>query len=88
MRVDILCSGEARKLALTQALFPTQDAINSHVQWIGKTVQKLIKQHSLKIDGLPGSRIDIVGNVANLAPVYWVSEFIVSTVCLQQRGFH
>ena len=88
MRVDILCSGEARKLALTQALFPTQDAINSHVQWIGKTVQKLIKQHSLKIDGLPGSRIDIVGNVAILAPVYWVSEFIVSTVCLQQRGSH
>ncbi|TBU62473.1 heme peroxidase [Dichomitus squalens] len=69
--------GDARKLALTQALFPTQDALKSHVQWIGQTVQKLIKQHSLDIDGLPGSRLDIVGNVVNLAPIYWVSEFIL-----------
>ncbi|PIL31281.1 cytochrome P450 [Ganoderma sinense ZZ0214-1] len=68
---------DARKAALTQALFPTPDAFESHKQWFSSTVQKLIKEHTLKVDGLAGSRLDIVGNVANLAPVYWVSEFIL-----------
>ena len=78
--INFESSADARKAALTQALFPTQDTFDSHKQWIATTVQKLIKEHTLKVDGLSGSRLDIVGNVANLAPVYWVSEFIVCSL--------
>ena len=78
--INVESSADARKAALTQALFPTQDTFDSHKQWIATTVQKLIKEHTLKVDGLAGSRLDVVGNVANLAPVYWVSEFIVRTM--------
>ncbi|KAH9854311.1 heme peroxidase [Lenzites betulinus] len=68
---------EQRKLALTQAIFPTPDAFGAHKAWFGTTLRELIKEHSYKIDGLPGSRLDIIGNVVNLVPVYWVSEFIL-----------
>ena len=50
-------------------------------------MQKLIKEHTLKVDGLAGSRLDIVGNVVNLAPVYWVAEFIVRAMDLSQRCY-
>ncbi|KAI0778881.1 heme peroxidase [Trametes elegans] len=68
---------EQRKIALTQALFPSQDAFATHKAWFGKTVRELIKDHSFKMDGVPGSRLDIIGNVVNLAPVHWVSKFIL-----------
>ena len=82
--INFESSADARKAALTQALFPTQDAFDSHKQWIATTVQKLIKEHTLKVDGLAGSRLDVVGNVANLAPVYWVSEFIVRMMFIRK----
>ncbi|KAI0354701.1 heme peroxidase [Trametes cingulata] len=76
---------EQRKLALTQALFPTPDAFASHKAWFGTTVRELIKEHSFKMDGLAGSRLDIVGNVVNLAPVQWVSEFILGIPLKTQK---
>ncbi len=58
-------------------MFPTPDAFGAHKAWFGTTTRELIKEHSYNIAGLAGSRIDIVGNVINLVPVYWVSEFLV-----------
>ncbi|KAI0713138.1 heme peroxidase [Cerioporus squamosus] len=66
-----------RKAALVQALFPTPDAYGAHKAWFRTTVQQLIKDHSFKVTGLPGTRLDVVGNVINLAPVYWVSEYML-----------
>ncbi|CDO73377.1 hypothetical protein BN946_scf185013.g11 [Trametes cinnabarina] len=66
-----------RKVALTQALFPTPDAFAAHKAWFGTKMRELIKDQSYKIDGLAGSRLDIVGTVINLAPVAWVSEFVL-----------
>ena len=31
-----------------------------------------------RIDGIPGTRIDIVRNVINLVPVHWIIDFLVS----------
>ncbi|KAI0673867.1 heme peroxidase [Trametes maxima] len=73
----IVNAPEQRKLTLAQALFPNQDAFGSHKAWFGATVRELIKLNSYKLDGLAGTRLDVVGNVINLAPVYWVSEFIL-----------
>ncbi|KAI0756453.1 heme peroxidase [Daedaleopsis nitida] len=68
---------EQRKSALAQSLFPTKDALAAHRDFIRSTAQQLIKDNTFKLDGLAGQRVDIVGNVINLIPVYWVSEFIL-----------
>ena len=70
-------STEQRQTALRQALFPTHDSVSQHAAWIGNKTRQLVKDHSFKLFGVAGSRLDIVGNVVNLAPVYWVAEFIV-----------
>lgn len=59
-------------------MFPTQDALAGHKAWFVKTAQQLITDSTFTLDGLPGKRVDVVGNVINLVPVYWVSEFVVS----------
>ena len=73
-----ISSTDQRQAALSQSLFPTKDAVASHAQWLGDRVRQLVQEHSFNLDGVPGARLDVVGNVVNLAPVYWVSEFIVS----------
>ncbi|KAI0640160.1 heme peroxidase [Trametes polyzona] len=78
-------SPEQRKIALTQAVFPTNDAVQKHRQWFATTMRELIKEHTYKINGLAGSRVDLVGNVVNLAPVYWVSEFILGIPLKTQK---
>ena len=76
---DVLCAhrAEERQAALTQALFPTRDAVAADAAWFGDKVRQLAREHSFALDGIAGKRVDVVGNVVNLAPVYWVSEFIV-----------
>ena len=74
---DLASSSVQRKLTLTQALFPSQDAFGQHKAWFGATIRQLIKDNSYKPGGVAGSRLDIVGNVINLTPVYWVSQFLV-----------
>ncbi|TFK85570.1 heme peroxidase [Polyporus arcularius HHB13444] len=68
---------EPRKAALVQALFPSPDAYGAHKAYFRTTVQQLIKDHSVKVNGLPGTRLDVVGNVINLAPAYWVAEYML-----------
>ncbi|KAH9932122.1 heme peroxidase [Epithele typhae] len=68
---------EARQKALTQGLFPNSDAVAAHASWFGSKVQELVKAHSYVLDGVPGKRLDVIGNVVNLAPVHWVSEYIL-----------
>ena len=58
-------------------MFPTQDAFAGHKAFFRTTAQALIEDHSFMLSGVPGKRVYIVGNVINLVPVYWVSEFIV-----------
>lgn len=39
--------------------------------------KKLIKENSYKLQGSPGTRIDIVRNVINLISVHWVADYLV-----------
>ncbi|KAI0829008.1 heme peroxidase, partial [Trametes gibbosa] len=66
-----------RQLVLKQTLFPSHSALRDHAVWLRTTTRKLIEEHSYQPDGLPGYRLDLVGNVINLAPVYWVSNFML-----------
>ena len=81
-------SSEQRKTALLQALFPTPDAYTKHRAWFGTQVQQLIKDHTFQVSGLPGSRLDVVGNVINQAPAYWVANYIVRSAasCIAFSG--
>ena len=63
------------------------DAVAAHAAWFGSKVRELVKAHSYVLDGVPGRRLDLVGNVTNLAPVHWVAELLVRRVslCLGRR---
>ncbi|OBZ79068.1 Psi-producing oxygenase A [Grifola frondosa] len=63
--------------AVLNALFPNQDSSTQCAFWFREKVQALIKESSFKLDGVAGTRVDIVGNVINLAPVYWVAELLM-----------
>ncbi|KAI0752622.1 heme peroxidase [Daedaleopsis nitida] len=65
------------KSALAQSLFPNKDAIATHKAWIRSKANELITEHTYKLDGVAGQRLDIVGNVINLVPIFWVSEFLL-----------
>lgn len=39
-----------------------------------------------RIGGIPGTRVDIVGNVINLVSVRWVVDFLVSLSDLMQSS--
>lgn len=41
--------------------------------------QQLVKENSYKISGIPGTRVDIVRNVINLAAVHWASDWLMGT---------
>ena len=74
--VRIYRSGE-RQATFMQALFPTPDAVATHAAWFGDKVRQLVNENSFVLDSVTGKRVNVVGSVVNLAPVYWVSEFIV-----------
>ncbi|KAI0658449.1 heme peroxidase [Cubamyces menziesii] len=85
--VSVLANISAqRKLTITQALFPSQDAFGQHKAWFGATIRQLIKDNSYKPGGVAGSRLDIVGNVINLTPVYWVSQFLLGIPLKTQQN--
>ena len=68
---------EQRRKALFQALFPTAEANTAHRAWFRTKVRQLVKDHTLKMSGMPCVKVDVVGNVVNLVPVYWVAHYIV-----------
>ena len=68
---------EQRQKALFQALFPSADAHTAHRAWFRTKVRQLVKDHTLKLSGMPCVKVDVVGNVVNLVPVYWVAHYIV-----------
>ncbi|GJJ14559.1 hypothetical protein Clacol_008824 [Clathrus columnatus] len=59
------------------ALFPDTQTINNYVSWYKQKISDLIKEHSYKIDGVPGTRVEIVGNVINAAAVHWACDYLM-----------
>ncbi|KAI0081382.1 heme peroxidase [Panus rudis PR-1116 ss-1] len=61
---------------LLHALFPEKSSISDYVSWYKqKTIEK-IEENSYTIDGVPGTRVDIVRNVINLVSVHWVADYL------------
>ncbi|EKM48647.1 uncharacterized protein PHACADRAFT_214715 [Phanerochaete carnosa HHB-10118-sp] len=60
------------------ALFPKgRESFEDHMQAYKSITEGLVKDYSYNIDGIPGTRVDIVGNVINLIAVRWVSDYLV-----------
>ncbi|GJJ13725.1 hypothetical protein Clacol_007981 [Clathrus columnatus] len=51
--------------------------VNNHVSWYKQKINDLIKEHSYKIDGVSGTRVEIVGNVINVAAVHWACDYLM-----------
>ncbi|KAK7695141.1 hypothetical protein QCA50_002331 [Cerrena zonata] len=62
-----------------RALFPNKEVVNGYVSWYKQMTQQLVKENSYKISGIPGTRVDIVRNVINLAAVHWASDWLMGT---------
>ncbi len=58
------------------ALFPDQGSIANYTTWYKQKTLDLIKQYSYTIDGLPGTRVDVVRNVINVAAVHWAADYL------------
>ena len=61
---------------MLHALFPDQASITNYVTWYKTKTADLIKQYSYQIDGLPGTRVDVVRNVINVAAVHWAADYL------------
>lgn len=53
------------------------NSITNYTNWYKQTTTDLIKQWSYTIDGIPGTRIDIVRNVINIAAVRWAADYLI-----------
>lgn len=63
------------------ALFPDGKAsLAQYAQAFKTMTNDLIKEYSYKIEGVPGTRIDIVNNVINLVSVRWIADFLVCSL--------
>lgn len=60
------------------AMFPNgKGSLETYAQVFRQSTGELIRENSFKIDGIPGTRVDIVSNVLNLLTVGWVSDYMV-----------
>ncbi|GJE97837.1 heme peroxidase [Phanerochaete sordida] len=61
-----------------QALFPNgQQSIEVYAQAYKRIAENLLKSSSYTMDGIPGTRVDIVGNVINLISVQFVADHLL-----------
>lgn len=63
----------------THALFPNGKAsVEAYAVMYKSLTADLIKENSYTINGVPGTRVDIVRSVISLVTVHWVADCIVS----------
>ena len=70
------CRHDSQKAVVLHALFPSPESLANYIGFYKTTTVSLLKEHSYKLDGLPGTRVDIVRNVINLASVHWAADFL------------
>ena len=59
------------------ALFPSKDSVAKYVEGYKNLTRKMVQEHSYKMKGAPGTRVDVVRNVVNLVAVHWVTDYLV-----------
>ncbi|KAI0789558.1 heme peroxidase [Abortiporus biennis] len=57
------------------AIFPDQKTIDGYIDWFKQKTLECFASKSYKIDGVSGTRIDLVQNVLNIVFVHWASDF-------------
>ncbi|KAL4246560.1 hypothetical protein ABKN59_008750 [Abortiporus biennis] len=58
------------------AVFPDQKTIDGYITWFRQKTSEFITSKSYTIDGVAGTRVDIVQNVINLVFVHWASDYL------------
>ena len=62
------------------ALFSSKDSVAKYVEGYKNLTRKMVQEHSYKMKGAPGIRVDVVRNVVNLVAVHWVTDYLVRSV--------
>lgn len=57
----------------------SQEAIDRHAKWYGDKTTELIQDKSFTMSKGQTRSVDIVRDVLNLVPVYWVSQEMVGS---------
>ncbi|KAL5536114.1 hypothetical protein ACEPAF_4219 [Sanghuangporus sanghuang] len=56
------------------ALFPDMDTYKKNVEWFKSKARLMLKEKSVKYDGVPGTYVDIIRDVVNLVSVHWAAD--------------
>ena len=49
----------------------------NYIAFYKSKTSELIKSQSYQIDGVPGTRVDIVRNVINITSVHWAADYLI-----------
>ncbi len=58
-------------------MFPDKATSDTYTTWYKQKTAEMIKEWSYKLDGVPGTRVDIIRNVVNLVSVHWASNWVI-----------
>ncbi|KAL4246542.1 hypothetical protein ABKN59_008749 [Abortiporus biennis] len=58
------------------AIFPDQKTIDGYITWFKSKTAEFITSKSYTLDGVAGTRVDIVQNVINLVFVHWAADYL------------
>lgn len=75
--IDIFFRHETDRGQLLHALFPEPASLTAYTSWYKEKTIEFVLEHSYKIQGVPGTRVDIVRNVINLVSVHWVADWLI-----------
>ena len=77
-------SHDRDKMWAAKAMFPNgKSDLERYAQIFRQMTDELIKESSYKVDGIPGTRVDIISNVLNLLTVRWAADYLVGKVMLR-----
>ncbi|KAI0079537.1 heme peroxidase [Panus rudis PR-1116 ss-1] len=65
------------RLKVIHALFNDKPTVDGYVRWYRQKTEELVKEYSYTLDGIPGTRVDIVRNVINLVATHWAASYLM-----------
>ena len=68
------------KAMVWHALLPDLNVYKQNVEWFKNKTKEMLKEKSVKYDGVSGTYVDIIRDVINLVSVHWASDKLVSRI--------
>ncbi|KAI0071441.1 heme peroxidase [Panus rudis PR-1116 ss-1] len=62
---------------MMHALCPSKASVTEYATWYKQMIINKIKENSYQINGVPGTRVDIVRNVINVACAHWAADYVM-----------